>query len=303
MTVEVGFLPSPGMLGDDVGRRRAMVEEIVDAGVHFQVGDHVSFHGGHGDDALINATSLLSMHPSARVFVAIYLLPLRHPMVVARQLASIAQIAPGRLTLGVGIGGEDRHEVEVCGVDPRTRGRRMDESLEILRNLATGRPVSFHGRFFELDDAVILPAPSPRIPLIVGGRSDAAVRRAALLGDGWVGIWVSSQRFASAVARIDEEAEAAQRERPEWHHALNVWCGFGPSAERARHDLAEQMQAYYDLPFETFERWCPYGAPEQVAAFLAPYVDAGCRSFNLTPCGDRDGLLEAIVEVRRLLTS
>ena len=71
-----------------------------------------------------------------------------------------------------------RHEIEICGVDPKTRGRRMDECLQILRSLADGTPVTFDGEFFSLQDALIVPAPSQRIPLIVGGRSAAAVSRA-----------------------------------------------------------------------------------------------------------------------------
>src|SRR5262249_49773349 len=157
---------------------------------------------GAGSDGLITATSLLAAHAELPVYVGLYLLPLRHPVPVARQLATIAQLAPGRLTLGVGIGGEDPHEIEVCGVDPKTRGRRMDECLRILRGLANGTPVTFQGEFFSLNDALILPAPSPRIPLIVGGRSEAAVARAARLGDGWLGIWVSPRRFAAVRDQI-----------------------------------------------------------------------------------------------------
>ena len=96
------------------------------------------------------------------IFVAVYLLPLRHPTLVARQVADLELLAPGRLVLGLGIGGEDPHEYTVCGVDPRTRGRRMDECLEVLRSLLTGTPVTFHGEFFDLDDALILPAPARR---------------------------------------------------------------------------------------------------------------------------------------------
>ena len=142
------------------------------------------------------------------------LLPLRHPVLVARQLASIAELTPGRLIFGVGIGGEDRHELEICGVDPRTVGRRMDESLQILRALSDGKPVSFDGEFFLLHDALIIPAPSPPIPLIVGGRSDAAVRRAGRFGDGWLGIWVSPRRFSSVVEQVAEHAEP-RRQGPE----------------------------------------------------------------------------------------
>ena len=96
------------------------------------------------------------------MYVGLYLLPLRHPVPVARQLATLAQLAPGRLTLGVGIGGEDPHEIEICGVDPKTRGRRMDESLQILRGLGDGAPVTFDGEFFSLHEALILPRPRRR---------------------------------------------------------------------------------------------------------------------------------------------
>jgi alkanesulfonate monooxygenase SsuD/methylene tetrahydromethanopterin reductase-like flavin-dependent oxidoreductase (luciferase family) len=125
-------------------------------------GDHVSFFVGAGYDGLIAATSLLALQPSLPVYVGLYLSPLRHPVAVDRQLASIAQLAPGRSTLGVGIGGEDRHEIEICGVDPRTRGRRMDEALQVLRALADGTSVTFEGEFFTLHDALILRAPTAR---------------------------------------------------------------------------------------------------------------------------------------------
>src|SRR6187431_348328 len=122
---------------------------IAEAGVdHLCVGDHVSFFVGAGSDGLITASALLAAQAELPVYVGLYLLPLRHPVPVARQLATIAQLAPGRLSLGVGIGGEDPHEIEICGVDPKTRGRRMDESLSILRSLAEGTPVAFDGEFF-----------------------------------------------------------------------------------------------------------------------------------------------------------
>jgi alkanesulfonate monooxygenase SsuD/methylene tetrahydromethanopterin reductase-like flavin-dependent oxidoreductase (luciferase family) len=236
------------------------------------------------------------------VYVGLYLLPLRHPVTVARQLASIAEFAPGRLTFGVGIGGEDRHEVEICGVDPRTRGRRMDESLQVLRGLAGGKPVTFEGEFFFLRDALIVPAPSPPVPFVVGGRSEAAVRRAGRLGDGWLGVWVSPKRFATVVAQISDEAAAAGREASRFEHAINVWCGFGATCEAARAPLASAMQAFYQMPFEPFERYSPYGTPEQVAEFLHPYVDAGCSTFNVIPCAaDHESAVAAVGEVRRFL--
>jgi alkanesulfonate monooxygenase SsuD/methylene tetrahydromethanopterin reductase-like flavin-dependent oxidoreductase (luciferase family) len=211
--VRVGMFAPIGPLASGSDQRRAALDRIADAGVdHVCVGDHISFFVGAGADGLINATSLLTHYAELPCYVALYLLPLRHPLPVARQLASIAELAPGRLTLGVGIGGEDRHELEICGVDPSTRGRRMDECLRILRALSTGDPTTFDGEFFSLQDALIVPSPSPPIPVIVGGRSDAAVRRAGQLGDGWLGIWVSPRRFAAVVGQIAHEAGEVGRD-------------------------------------------------------------------------------------------
>ena len=289
----------------DPERLRATLGQAAVAGVdHLCVGDHVSFFVGAGSDGLISATSLLAVQAALPVYVALYLLPLRHPITVARQLATIAQLAPDRLTLGVGLGGEDRHEIEVCGVDPKTRGRRMDECLHILRSLAKGEQVTFDGEFFALDEALILPAPSPSIPLIVGGRSDAAVSRAARLGDGWLGIWVSPRRYGAVRDRITRQAAEVGREPSRFEHALNVWCGFETTHETARELLAAKMQDFYQMSFEPFERYSPYGTPEDVAEFLRPYIDAGCSTFNVIPCArDDDHAIAAVGELRTLLTA
>src|SRR3546814_1387274 len=95
----------------------------------------------------------------------------RHPVVVARQRATRARRAPGRLVLGVGIGGEDRDEVRACSVDPSTRGRRMDDCLAVLRPLLAGSTVDHAGEFFSLSSVSIRPAPPAPVPVVVGGRS------------------------------------------------------------------------------------------------------------------------------------
>ena len=304
--VRVGLFPAALEPTDgDPKRLRATLGRIADAGVdHLCVGDHISFFVGAGSDGFISATALLAVQPELPVYVGLYLLPLRHPVPVARQLATIAQLAPGRLTLGVGIGGEDAHELEICGVDPTTRGRRMDESLLILRGLADGTPFSFDGEFFALENALIMPAPMPSIPLIVGGRSDAAIGRAARLGDGWLGIWVSPRRYAAVRERIACSAAEVGRDAGRFEHALNVWCGFGTTRENAREQLAAQMQRFYQMPFEPFERYSPYGTPEDVAQFLHPYIEAGCSAFNVIPCAcDDDSAIAAVGELRALLTA
>jgi alkanesulfonate monooxygenase SsuD/methylene tetrahydromethanopterin reductase-like flavin-dependent oxidoreductase (luciferase family) len=297
------MFPPAGLLEQGQESARGYLAQIAASGIdHVCCGDHVSFFVGAGADGLLQATALAMLHPSLPVRTGVYLLPLRHPVLVARQLADIARLAPGRLVFGVGVGGEDRREVAACGVDPATRGRRMDECLAVVRQLLTGKPVSSHGEFFGLDEVVIAPAPDPPVPIVVGGRSDAAVRRAGRLGDGWLGIWNSSRRFAAAAAIAAEEAERAGRPDPPARHGMQVWCGLADSRQAARDCLAPAMQAIYQQPFERFERYCPYGTAEDVAGFLAPYVEAGCAEFNLIPVSPDPGqAIAGVAAVRRLL--
>jgi alkanesulfonate monooxygenase SsuD/methylene tetrahydromethanopterin reductase-like flavin-dependent oxidoreductase (luciferase family) len=303
VTTRIGMFLPLGLLERSPDTARALLAQADHEGIdHICCGDHVSFFGGMGFDGLVQATALAMLHPTLRVYTGVYLLPLRHPVLVARQLADLGQIAPGRLVFGVGIGGEDRHEVAICGVDPATRGLRMNECLAIVRQLLTGKPVTYRGRFFDVDDAVIAPAPADPVPIIIGGRSDAAVRRAGRLGDGWLGIWNSAQRFAAAVQMAAEEAARAGRPDPPRRHAMQVWCGLADSRQAARARLAPAMEAFYQLPFERFERYCPYGTPDDVAEFLAPYAAAGCTEFNLIPQSPDPGqAIARVAAVKRLL--
>jgi alkanesulfonate monooxygenase SsuD/methylene tetrahydromethanopterin reductase-like flavin-dependent oxidoreductase (luciferase family) len=301
--VTIGLLPPTSWLRDSNPDRTAWLGEVAAAGIdHLAVGDHVSFIVGAGSDGLIDAATLLAAHPTLAVHTAAYLLPLRHPVLVARQLATIAELAPGRLTFGVGVGGEDRHEIEICGVDPARRGRRMDESLLALRRLLAGAPTTMSGGEFDLHDALVLPAPEPPVPILIAGRSRAATRRAGRLGDGWLGLWASARRFAEAVAEVAEAADAAGRDPSTLRHALNVWCAFDEDRSSARHLLEEAMGSLYHLPFDRFERWSPFGPPAEVAAFLAPYVEAGCTTFNLIAQGpSRLDVIEGVAAVRTAL--
>jgi alkanesulfonate monooxygenase SsuD/methylene tetrahydromethanopterin reductase-like flavin-dependent oxidoreductase (luciferase family) len=288
------------------GRRLgALAAEIAAAGLdHVTVGDHVSFEHGNGADGLIQATALLAAHPWLPVQTGVYLLALRHPATVARQLATLCSIAPGRLTFGVGLGGDDPRELELCGVDPRTRGARLDEALTLLRAFLTGDPVDFRGRFFTADGAAIRPAPEPTPAVVVGGRSDAALRRAGRLGEGWIAVWVSPRRFAEATQTVEETAAAHGRSGVAWQHTLQLWAGFGRDRRTARRRVAAAMEPSYQLPFERFERYVPAGTPDDVAEALLPYLEAGCRRFNVVP--ESDGLaasIEAVATVKQRLSA
>jgi alkanesulfonate monooxygenase SsuD/methylene tetrahydromethanopterin reductase-like flavin-dependent oxidoreductase (luciferase family) len=255
-----------------------------DAGIdHVHVADHVSFRGGHGADGLIQAVRLLALDDRLGAFVGVYLLALRHPVVVARQLATIAESAPGRLIFGVGVGGDDRAEIEAVGVDPRTRGRHTDEALDALRGLLTGRLLSWDGEFFSFSEARILPTPDPPVRIVVGGRSDAAVRRAGRFGEGWLASWCSADRYAEAVALCEAAAVESGRDEVTWRHGYQGWIGVGKDRNDGRELLAPAMESFYRMPFAPFEKYCAVGTIDDIAGYLEPYRAAGCSTFNLTP--------------------
>ena len=103
------------------------------------------------------------------------------------------------------------------------------------------------------------------------------------------------------VEQIDEQS-AGRGDQPEWQHGLQVWTGFDQDEKRARELLANEMQQMYRIPFEKFEKYSPYGSPEVVAEFLAPYLEKGAQVFNIKPCAaTEEAGIEAVAEVKRLL--
>ena len=298
--VAVGVSLPWGLWGLPADKQRALLGRIADAGIdHVFTADHVSFRDGSGMDGLVTLAALSGLEPRLGLHVGGYLLALRHPRVAARQIATLAEAAPGRLTVGVGVGGDDRHEVEVCDVDPATRGRRTDAALEIVRALLDGQTVDGDGEFFDFRGGKILPVPEPAVPLVVGGRSNAALERAGRLSEGWLAAWCSPRRFAEGVASVEETGAGRD---VAWQHGLQLWLGASSSPAEGRSHVAAAMERFYRMSFEPFERYTPCGTAEDIAEFLQPYVDAGAATLNLTPCGpDRATEIETVAEVKQLL--
>ena len=298
--VAVGVSVPWGLWSLPPDEQRRLLGRIADAGIdHVFTADHVSFRDGSGMDGLVTLAAIGGLEPRLDLQVGVYLLALRHPVVAARQIATLAEAAPGRLTVGVGVGGDDRHEVEVCDVDPATRGRRTDAALKIVRGLLEGQTVDGDGEFFKFRDGKIRPVPDPPVPLVVGGRSDAALERAGRFGDGWLAAWCSPRRFGEAVERVEATGEGRD---VDWQHGLQLWLGAGSSRAEASRHVAAMMERFYRMSFEPFERYTPCGRAADIAEFLQPYVDAGASTLNLTPCGpDRATEIETVAEVKRML--
>lgn len=145
----------------------------------------------------------------------VLVLPNHHPVVLAKRTATLDVLSGGRLRLCVGAGWM-REEVEACGVDFTTRGRRADEQIQVLRALWAGngeKGVDHHGEFFDLDGAMTYPRPvRGDIPVHVGGHSRAAARRAGRYGDGLQPLGVAGDELAALVAEMRTAAEAAGRD-------------------------------------------------------------------------------------------
>lgn len=291
----------PGAASDDgLAAFASSAEGAGIDGVFF--GDHVTFYGA-GSDALVRCAALAAVSTTLELQTCVYLLALRHPTPVALQAAMVDRMSQGRLTLGVGIGGEDPNEWWACGVDPATRARRTDEGLQVLRSLWTSEETTFEGKYYQLRGVRLRPKPyrEPGVTLQVGGRSDAALRRTARYADGWTGIWVSVKRFNEAGERITEFAREAGREGAQFPRGMQFWMGVDADRAQARAKVGGSMQAFYQLPFERFEKYTPYGSPEEIAAFLAPYVEAGCRWMNFVVADAPEAILERSVAVRDAL--
>jgi len=134
-------------------------------------------------DPLVQAAGIAGATTDIGIGTAVYLLTMHHPLIVSRALTTLQTIAQGRFVFGVGAGWMPE-EYDAIDVPFKRRGRRMDEALEILRIAQDGGPFEYHGTEFDFA-ALEISHRSVKTPLIVGGTSDAAKRRAARLGDGW----------------------------------------------------------------------------------------------------------------------
>jgi alkanesulfonate monooxygenase SsuD/methylene tetrahydromethanopterin reductase-like flavin-dependent oxidoreductase (luciferase family) len=207
-----------------------------------------------------------------RIGTAVLLLALRPPVLAAKTLASIDRLSGGRLTVGVGVGGEYAPEWEAAGVPRRGRGRRTEEMIRTLRRLWAGA-----------DSGELEPKPARLPPVWIGGRSETAQRRAGRLGDGWMGLFITPERYAAQLAVVREAAERAGRDPAAVAPSLYVWTAIRDTAAEARAAAEALLPSFYHVPFHKLERYVVMGTPEECAETLSAFVGAGVRHFAVAP--------------------
>jgi len=162
-------------------------------------------------DVWTTITAMAAATSTLKLSTAVYVLPLRHPIDVAKATANIATLSDNRLVLGVGVGWM-KEEFDAFGVDFHSRGRRTDEMLGILRKLWRGDVAEHQGEFFNLPPLTITPTPERMVPVYVGGSSEAALRRASHLGQGWIGTGNSTAEAGRLLERLGALRQASNRQ-------------------------------------------------------------------------------------------
>ncbi|MFH5232118.1 TIGR03619 family F420-dependent LLM class oxidoreductase [Antrihabitans spumae] len=150
-------------------------------------------------------------------------LPIRPPALVAKQAGSVAWLSNNRLSLGVGISPWPE-DFDLLGVPFERRGARMNECIEIVRGLTAGGYFEYHGEFYDIASTKMTPAPTEPVPILVGGHSDAALRRAVRLGDGWMHAGSDGAELDRLLARLDELRSESDRkfDRPFELHVISL---------------------------------------------------------------------------------
>jgi probable F420-dependent oxidoreductase len=267
-------------------------------------GDHVAFPAPILDPLQVLACCA-SHTRRVRLGTCVYLLPLRHPTVVAKMVSSLDFISGGRLTFGVGVGGEFPVEFDASGVPVNERGARANEAIGVLRGLWQGGAVPHHGRFFQVGAVQLKPPPvQPGGPPIwIGGRSDAALRRAARLGDGYVGYLLSPQGFSERMTRIRELAAAVGRGAAPITAALMTFAVVDEDRTAAVQRAGAILGAMYGRNMEgAAGRYCVAGTPEDCRAAVERYRASGVEHLILTPLAYGDGVAAQVRALGRALS-
>ena len=265
---------------DNIAEDAKRAEEL---GYEFiSTGEHVFFYGPIGN-SLISLAAAAGATERIKLMSTITLVPLYPPALLAKQVAALDQVSNGRFNLGVGVGGEYAREFEACGVPVAERGARTNEALEVMTRLWTEDDVHFEGAFTHLPGVSLDPKPvqKPHPPIWVSGRSEAAMRRCARFGTGWLPYMYTPEQLAESLAHINGYCREAERATPV---AAGQFIFFAVHEDRdqAIQMATERLSRQYNQDFSKLVgRYALAGNPDDCVARLREYIDAGARTIIL----------------------
>ena len=211
------------------------------------------------------------------------IMPLRNPIIMAKEIATLDFLSNGRLLLVAGLGGEDPREYEACGVSKAERAPRTDEVLQAMNVLWTQDEATFHGKYYDFENVSLEPKPvqKPGPPVWIGGRSTAAMRRTGRLGEGWLPSAITPQECRDGIEAIQVYAAESERTIEDDHYGVSIMCAIADSKETALKLVAPALaRRREDVGLEAYTA---LGTPEMIQETLNEYVEAGISKFVLRP--------------------
>jgi probable F420-dependent oxidoreductase len=282
--------------GPDVARFARRAEELGFTGLWTM---DSAIGGATGHNPTVDGLHLLSYAAAVTeqigLGIAVIVLPLRNPLLLARELASIDRLSGGRLTVGVGLGAGEEERAARLGFPAGRPVRRLVENVEILRAAWTQPEAAHHGQLYDFADVPVEPKPvrQPHPPIWIGARTERALRRAVRIGDGWIGSGSSSvDDFVSASATVREELADRGRDPETFPIAKRVYIAVGDGKP-----LQDQLDAMYGWP-GLGARVAVSGSSDQIAEQLTRLREAGAQELLLNPLHDHFEQLEALADLK-----
>jgi probable F420-dependent oxidoreductase len=303
MTIHRRTEPATAAWLPSIGELRELVELVDSCGYDsLWCGDHISFPMAILDPLLQLAQAAVV---SRRLLfgTAVYLLPLRHPVPVAKQVATLDHLTEGRFIFGVGVGGEFAREYEACGVPIKERGARLAEAIPLLRKLWSGAPATHEGRYYQPFTQVPMRPPARQAggpPIWCGGRSDAALARAGQIADGWIAYVVTPQMYKAGLEKIAASANSAGRAGAKFGTGHLLFTRLDDTYERALDVATVSLSHRYAMDFrKAAERYAALGSSEQVAERVRSFHAAGVRHITLDLVGPYEERNQQIERIAR----
>jgi probable F420-dependent oxidoreductase len=273
MKVRLGVGLGPG---EGIAEFPGIVDGLEAAGVDSLWLSEVVY--GRSVEPLIGMTHALARTQKLKVGTDVAVLPGRHPVLVAKQLATLAGLAPKRVLPVFGLRPARRNEWSLFPVPEGRRAAVFDESLRLLKLLLTQDDVSFDGEFFQVDGVTLADRPTQPLDIWTGGSAPAALNRVGRLADGWLGSFVTPERAKLAVETIKAAAADAGREVEEDHYGLSLAVAPNGMPPQLVHAATERAPGV-DLDDLVPTSW------DDARRLLDRYLDAGLTKFVLRPAG------------------
>ena len=295
MSIRVGYMPGGYPAGEE---GKSHLKRLVEVGDEYGydsiwlsdrvVGERFS------PEPMIAMAMVAGYSPTLKFGTSVLQLPIRSPVVLAKEMATLDYLSDGRFLPAIGLGQEDPREYEACGVSKADRGKRTDEAMEVMRRLWHEDNVTHEGQFYTLHDVTVTPKPvqEPSLPVWVGGRSKAAQRRVGRVGDGWLVSFATPDEVAQGIEVVFETAGENGRSVDEDH--VGALIGFYIASTK---DEAEQRSEGYLTRLRDdahFTEYTALGPPDEVRGLVKQYLNAGASKFVMRPTCSPEETLEQL---------